>query len=80
MRLRRSPPGNPKAKYFSNDSTPEDPAAFFEGATENSGSWWEHWMNWLAHRSGDNKPAPKQLGSRKHPPKEAAPGTHVFEE
>jgi polyhydroxyalkanoate synthase len=75
-----SPPGNPKAKYFSNASTPEDPASFLEGATENTGSWWEHWMNWLAPRSGDRKPAPKQLGSRKHPAKEAAPGTYVFEE
>jgi polyhydroxyalkanoate synthase len=75
-----SPPGNPKAKYFTSDSTPEDPVAFLEGATENAGSWWEHWMNWLAPRSGDRKPAPKKLGSRKHPAKEAAPGTYVFEE
>jgi len=73
-----SPPGNPKARYYINDRLPEDSEAFLEGATEYTGSWWEQWADWLAARSGDKKPASKFLGSRKHPAKEAAPGTYVY--
>ena len=61
-----------------NDSNPEDPESFLAGATEHPGSWWKPGTRWLAARSGVKKPAPKQLGSRKHSAKEAAPGTYVL--
>jgi len=72
-----SSPDYPNARYYLNDSTPEDPEAFLAGATEHPGSWWKPGSRWLAARSGGKKPAPKRVGSRKHPALEAAPGTYV---
>jgi polyhydroxyalkanoate synthase len=76
-----NPPGNPKAKYFSSDKRP--PASVDDwlanDAHEHAGSWWPLWMEWLQARSDALKPAPKTLGSRKHPPGDPAPGTYVFD-
>jgi polyhydroxyalkanoate synthase len=72
-----SSPNYPNARYYINDSNPKDPDAFLAGATEHAGSWWKPGARWLAARSGGKKPAPKQVGSRKHPALEAAPGTYV---
>jgi polyhydroxyalkanoate synthase len=76
-----NPPGNPKAKYFKSATRP--PASIDDwlakDATEHGGSWWPLWAEWLQARSGDLKPAPKSLGSRKHPPGDPAPGAYVFD-
>ena len=76
-----NPPGNPKAKYFKSDKRP--PASVDDwlahDAQEHAGSWWPLWMQWLQARSGASKPAPKTLGSRKHPAGDPAPGTYVFD-
>ena len=76
-----NPPGNPKAKYFKSPDRP--PADIDEWLTrraaEHAGSWWPLWAQWLQERSGEPKAAPKSLGSRKHPPGEAAPGLYVFD-
>ena len=76
-----NPPGNPKAKYFKSDKRP--PASVDDwlanDAHEHAGSWWPLWMQWLQARSGSSKPAPKTLGSRKHPAGDPAPGTYVFD-
>lgn len=74
-----NPPGNPKAKYFLNPESPADPDAWLAGAQAVSGSWWEHWRQWLAARSGEMRRAPRRLGNRRHPPGATAPGTYVFE-
>lgn len=74
-----NPPGNPKAKYFVNPETPESPEQWLAGAQERSGSWWEHWREWLAARSGPLVPAPAALGSERHPPGVPAPGRYVVE-
>jgi polyhydroxyalkanoate synthase len=75
-----NPPGNPKAKYFRSERRP--PPSIDEwmsnGAQEHAGSWWPHWRDWLIAHSGSSQPAPKSLGSRKHPPGDAAPGKYVF--
>ena len=76
-----NPPGNPKAKYFKSETRP--PASVDEWlgshAREHAGSWWPFWLEWLGKRSGSLKAAPKKLGSTKHPPGAAAPGTYVFD-
>src|SRR6266436_3500590 len=73
------PPGNPKAQYFSNTHLGEDADAWLKGATENKGSWWDHWLGWLEKRSGEKHAAPETLGSPRFRPIEPAPGTYVHQ-
>ena len=73
------PPGNPKAQYFSNTHLGEDADAWLRGATENKGSWWDHWLGWLEKRSGEKHAAPETLGSPRFRPIEPAPGTYVHQ-
>ena len=76
-----NPPGNPKAKYFKSEARPPASVDEWVGshAREYAGSWWPFWLEWLGKRSGSLKAAPKKLGSTKHPPGAAAPGTYVFD-
>jgi len=74
-----NPPGNPKARYMTNSEMPADPRAWQESATKHTDSWWLHWQTWLAERAGNLKKAPANLGNKKHPAAEAAPGTYVHE-
>jgi polyhydroxyalkanoate synthase len=43
------------------------------------GSWWPEWSSWLREQAGAEVPAPKTVGSRKHPRIEAAPGRYMKE-
>ncbi|HLY25411.1 MAG TPA: alpha/beta fold hydrolase, partial [Aggregatilineales bacterium] len=74
-----NPPGNPKASFFTNSTRSEDPDEWFAHANKQTGSWWEHWRNWMQTHSGDTKPAPESVGSEEHPPIEMAPGSYVYE-
>lgn len=73
-----NPPSNIKARYFSNDSLPDNADEWLEGAEQFAGSWWTDWSAWLQARSGVRKAAPKVLGSKHFRPLEDAPGTYVF--
>ena len=72
-----NPPGNPRAKFMTNDGEHSNPEEFLEGAQQNKGSWWPHWMHWMNERSGAQIKAPKSFGSKKYEPMEDAPGTYV---
>ena len=77
-----NPPGNPKAKYFTlkkKAHLPADVDDWLAKTEEVAGSWWPYWMQWLQQRSGEKKPAPKVIGSKKYPPSEPAPGLYVLE-
>ena len=74
-----SSPNNPKSRYFSNPEIPAKAQQWFEGATENQGTWWHHWSAWIRQRSGTQKKAPAQPGNKVHPPLCDAPGTYVHE-
>jgi polyhydroxyalkanoate synthase len=74
-----NPPGTPKAHYYVNPNTPDDPEAWLYQATCVADSWWSHWLGWLGRRSGAKRPAPAVLGSDRHRPKAKAPGTYVIE-
>ncbi|MCF5669380.1 class II poly(R)-hydroxyalkanoic acid synthase [Pseudomonas syringae] len=74
-----NPPGNPKSRYMTHDELPEDPAVWQENATKHTDSWWLHWQDWQATRSGKLKKAPTALGNKAFPPAQAAPGTYVHE-
>ena len=73
-----NPPGNPKAKYFSNSEFPEAADDWVGGAEQIEGSWWPRWDDFLSIRSGELKKSPKTLGIKAFPPQSKAPGTYVF--
>ena len=53
---------------------------WLETAPRHEGSWWEAWEQSLGEQSTPRRaPAPKTLGSRRHKPLTAAPGTFVFQ-
>lgn len=74
-----NPPGNPKATYWIEGPDVPRPEDWFRGAVARKGSWWEHWIGWLADRSGDRRPSASRLGSDSHPVLDAAPGRYVHE-
>ena len=74
-----NPPGNAKSSYFTNRENPVSAKEWKKTATRREDSWWWYWLNWIRQRSGPERPAPKTLGSKKHPATGPAPGTYVFE-
>ncbi len=74
-----NPPGNPKARFFTNSEMTDDSTKWLETATKQSDSWWQHWRDWLHTRGGKRKPAPELLGNEEYPALEPAPGTYVHE-
>jgi polyhydroxyalkanoate synthase len=72
-----NPPGNPRSRFLTNPALPADADAWLAGADEQEGTWWDHWLDWLAVRSGDERRAPRRLGSTSHPALEPAPGSYV---
>jgi len=73
-----NPPGNPKAKYFTNKDFPPRADRWLEGAESKNESWWLLWNDWLSERSGEMKTSPKKLGNKAFPPISQAPGEYVF--
>src|SRR5574343_599234 len=51
-----NPPAANKYGYWTNDATdgdlPESPEDFLAGATQNAGSWWTHWNQWVTSLPG----------------------------
>ena len=73
-----NPPGNPKSSYFVGPLAGQlDPDEWLKSAEPRTGSWWEYWTDWVIERSGDQVPAPRQLGSATFPPLGPAPGEYV---
>jgi polyhydroxyalkanoate synthase len=74
-----NPPGNFKARYYVGTQLPANPDQWARSAVENKGTWWDHWVKWVAARSGAERPAPKSLGSETYKAGEPAPGLYVHE-
>lgn len=74
-----NPPDNPKATFHTNDDHGADAKAWLTGAETHQGSWWNDVARWLDERTGDLKPAPKEMGSTRLQPLADAPGTYVFD-
>ncbi|MTI43874.1 polyhydroxyalkanoate synthase [Roseibium hamelinense] len=72
-----NPPGNPRARFKTNQADHGTPEEFSETASTHSGSWWPHWNHWLVARGGKQVKAKQELGSAKHPPLVDAPGLYV---
>jgi polyhydroxyalkanoate synthase len=73
-----NPPSNPKSTFQVAASTPADPQAWLAEAETVKGSWWPDYTAWLGERSGDEIPAPEDLGGQLEIVGDA-PGTYVFD-
>ncbi|MDQ2733417.1 MAG: alpha/beta fold hydrolase [Pseudomonadota bacterium] len=74
-----NPPGNPKSKFLINRQANGNADEWLAGATATADTWWNHWSEWLAKRSGPQQAAAPELGNARYPPREPAPGTYVRE-
>jgi len=74
-----NPPGNQKARYQINESTPADPEDWLKTAETEQGSWWPDLLAWLGERCGADKPAPEELGGGGLRPIVDAPGTYILD-
>ena len=71
-------PPNPKSKHWVLEGElPADPEEWKTRAQLVDGSWWLDWSAWIDQESGPKVDAPTSLGSKTHPPTEAAPGSYV---
>jgi polyhydroxyalkanoate synthase len=66
-----------RSSYRVTEDLSVDAPEFFRQAAVEPGSWWPDYSAWLAERSGEEIPAPRSLGSRKHRSMARAPGTYV---
>ncbi len=71
-----NPPSSGKYGYWLNSNAFVDPDLWQKEGQHFKGSWWEHWSNWLAERSG-KKISARTPGDEKFPVLSAAPGTYV---
>ena len=74
-----NPPGTPKSFFMSGKAMSPDPDVWLGGASRTEGSWWPHWLDWMAQRSGERMAAPKRPGNRKYRVLCAAPGQYVLD-
>ncbi len=73
-----NPPGNPKASFFTGPTDKDQSASeWMEGAEKQTGSWWEHWGDWVSRKSGSRVPAPMTLGGGRFLAQQEAPGSYV---
>jgi len=54
-----------------------DPDEWLAQATEQPGSWWPRWTQWLARHAGGERKAPPAAGNVQYRPIEPAPGRYV---
>ncbi len=71
-----NPPEGGKYNHWINESLPDDPDAWFAGATELAGSWWPDWQRWIQAHGKAQVPA-RTPGDGKLPALEDAPGSYV---
>jgi polyhydroxyalkanoate synthase len=74
-----NPASKNKRSYWVNDNTAQDAENWFSTSTEQKGSWWNDWTQWLKAFTDGEVPARAALGDNAHPVIEAAPGRYVKE-
>ena len=72
-----NPASKNKRSHWTNAKLPAKSDAWFKTATEQPGSWWPVWADWLGRQAGKQVAAPKSYGHRSHKAIEAAPGRYV---
>ena len=71
------PAAKNRRNYWTSERYPAEPEDFLQIATENRGSWWPAWSQWLARHGGGKRAAPSAPGNVQYRPIEAAPGRYV---
>ena len=80
-----SGPVNPRRRYrqmsWLNREEAPTPEEWARSASQQSGSWWPAWQQWLAAHSNPKRGSPPDIGNEKagYPPLEDAPGQYVHE-
>jgi polyhydroxyalkanoate synthase len=72
-----NPPQKKKRSYWTNEQLDADANQWLEGSTEQPGSWWTDWSDWLKQHAGKEIAAPKTPGNKTYKPIEPAPGRYV---
>jgi polyhydroxyalkanoate synthase subunit PhaC len=72
-----NPAGNKKSGYQAADDVTADAESWQRAAATERGSWWPDYASWLGARSGGQVAAPRELGDKRCPVIEAAPGSYV---
>lgn len=71
-----NPPTVNKYGYWTYDTLVDKAEDWFSSASQNQGSWWPEWAEWMEQYAGRKIKAPK-VGSSKYPALEDAPGSYV---
>jgi polyhydroxyalkanoate synthase subunit PhaC len=71
-----NPPAANKYGFWTNEKLPPEPDDWFAGATQNEGSWWPNWRQWMQPFLGREVP-PRIPGKGKLKVLEAAPGSYA---
>ena len=73
-----NPASKNKRSYWVSDAELDlSPSQWFESATEQPGSWWPNYVDWLKAVAGRRVKAQPKLGTSKYPVLEDAPGSYV---
>jgi polyhydroxyalkanoate synthase len=71
-------PPSEKASFYANRRNRASAEAWLGEASQQRGTWWDDFSDWLGERSGDERPAPPKLGGPAYEPVADAPGTYVL--
>ncbi|MGI8440740.1 MAG: PHA/PHB synthase family protein [Thermoleophilaceae bacterium] len=71
-------PPSEKASFYANRRNRASAEAWLGEASQQRGTWWDDFSDWLGERSGDERPAPRKLGGPGYEPVADAPGTYVL--
>jgi polyhydroxyalkanoate synthase len=72
-----NPPVAKKRSHWVDGKLGGSAQQWFDTAKEVPGSWWPDWAAWLKPHAGQQVPAPKSYGDKKHKAIEPAPGRYV---
>lgn len=73
-----NPPSANKHGYWVNEELEPDASEWLKKAGKHEGSWWPHWLAWLARNDEGGEVAARQPGCGKLKPIEPAPGSFVL--
>ena len=58
-----NPPAQNKYGYWTNDNLPQDPNEWYRNATQNEGSWWNDWQQWVLKQGNMEEVEVRQPGT-----------------